>query len=82
MSRLAISVGDMIDKLSIINLRIGFLEAELRNGDTLDDAEIGRRAKTIRDLNAERVALKNSLNAALEPSAFPDVKVAHRSARS
>ncbi len=79
-TRLALSVGDMIDKLSIVNLRIAFLEKDLRDNEhSLSDAEAGRRAKVIRALNAERVALKNSLNAVLEPDAFPDIKVAHLS---
>ena len=76
------SVGDAVDRLAIVNIKISLLEADIRQGRerALGLEEVGRRALQIRDLNKERVALKNHLNAILDPDASPDVKVAHRSA--
>ena len=77
-----LSVGDAVDRLAIVNLKISLLEADIRQGKEaeLGLEEVGRRALLIRDLNKERVALKNHLNEVLDPGAAPDVKVAHRSA--
>ena len=77
-----VSVGEAIDRLAIVNIKISLLEADLRQGKEaqLGLEEVGRRALQIRDLNKERVALKNHLNAILDPDASPDIKVAHCSA--
>lgn len=77
-----LSVGEAVDRLSIVNIKISLLEADLRQGreDDLGTDEVARRALAIRDLNKERVALRNHLNALLDPDAAQDIKVAHRSA--
>lgn len=76
-----VSVGDLIDRLSIVNLKVAFLEADLRAGKEaeLGLEEVGRRAIQIRNLNRERIALKNALNERLDPESFPEVKVNHAS---
>lgn len=73
-----VTLGQLVDRLSIVNLKIWHLESDIRKGVVMDDAEIGRRAKQIRDFNAERVALVNALNEL--DGGFPEVKVNHRSA--
>ncbi len=76
-----VSLGDLVDRLSIVNLKIWHLENEIRQGGegkfTL--AEIGRRALLVRDLNKERVAYKNAINKIGERY-FNDIKIDHRSA--
>lgn len=80
-ARLPKSVGEMIDRLSITNLKIWHLEEAIRQGreGELGLEEVGRRALEIRSLNAERVALVNGINVVLDPGAFPDRKVNHAS---
>ena len=68
------SLGDLVDRLSIVNNKIFALENDIRSGK-LDvknakdakqkasiEREVGRRAMMIRDINRERVALKNAIN--------------------
>ncbi len=80
-NELMVTLGDLVDRLSIINLKIWHLENDIRNGGegkfTLD--EIGRRSLIIRDLNKERVAYKNALNK-IEEKYYNDIKIDHRSA--
>jgi len=73
-----VPLGELVDRLSTVTQRIFHLEKEIRDGVDLPDEEIGRRARLIRDLNAERVALKNAITA-FSGEGFLDVKVAHRS---
>lgn len=75
-----LSLGELVDRLAIINLRIALLESDIRSAKegTLGLEEVGRRALQIRDLNRERVALKNALNE-FDPASFREVKVAHAS---
>jgi hypothetical protein len=63
-----------------INRRIWDLEADIRQGKEgrLGLDEVGRRALAIRDLNAERIRLKNAI--ATEIGEFEDVKIDHASA--
>lgn len=77
-----VSVGDLVDRLCITNLRIWHLEEDVRAGKEgqLGLEEVGRRALAIRDLNKERVALKNALNEVLDGEAFRELKVKHASA--
>lgn len=76
-----VSVGDLVDRLAIVHCKIFALEADVRAGKEgqLGLEEVGLRALAIRDLNKERVALRNALNQALDPSAFKEVKVKHAS---
>lgn len=76
-----ISLGELVDRLSIVNHRIFHLEDEIRRGDEnkFNLREIGRRALLIRDLNKERIAYKNAINK-IEEKYFPEIKVDHRSA--
>lgn len=67
-------IGDAIDKLSIANLKIAILEADLRKGKSISDAEAGRLAKKIRAINdTERVPAKNALNEIFKH--YPEMKV-------
>lgn len=76
-----LSVGELVDRLCIINVRIALLEKDIRDGQEAQMGleEVGRRALTIRTLNAERVALRNALNEKCDKNAFRDIKVAHAS---
>lgn len=72
-------MGDLIDRLSITNLKIWHLEEQIRAGKekelTIED--IGKRALKIRDLNKERIELKNAINE--DGNGFKEIKVEHRS---
>jgi hypothetical protein len=63
-----------------VNARIWDLESDIRAGKEgrLGLEEVGRRALAIRDINAERIALKNAV--ARLVGEFADVKVDHASA--
>ena len=76
-----VPLGDLVDRLTIVNNRIWHKESAIRSGkeQELGLEEVGRRALEIRDLNAERIALKNALNE-LSGEGFKDVKVDHVSA--
>jgi hypothetical protein len=71
---------DWIDDFKEINGRIWDLESDIRRGkeNILGLEEVGRRALAIRDINKERIALKNKIAAQL--GEFEDIKVDHRSA--
>ncbi len=86
------SLGDLVDRLSIVNLKIFALENDIRKGkldvkNTKNEKdrcevlkEIGRRSLIIRDMNRERVALKNALNEyQTKWEAFVDYKISHSS---
>jgi len=74
------AIADLIDRLCIANIKISTLEADIRQGKEaeLGLEEVGRRALQIRDINKERVALKNALKDIFKDG-FKDVKVKHRS---
>jgi len=76
------SVADLIDRLCIANIKISILESDIRKGkeDELGLEEVGRRALQIRDINKERVALKNTLKE-IFMDGFKDIKVKHRSSK-
>jgi hypothetical protein len=76
-----VGLGDLVDRLGIVNQKIWHLENEIRHMKELcvPLAEIGRRALLIRDLNKERVAYKNAIDEISEEF-FGDLKVDHTSA--
>jgi len=76
------AIADLIDRLCIANIKISILESDIRKGkeDELGLEEVGRRALQIRDINGERVALKNTLKDIFKDG-FTDIKVKHRSSR-
>ncbi len=53
----------LVDQLYFINGKMWDAEFEIRKGqdDQLGDAEIGKRALVIRDLNRERMKIKNDI---------------------
>lgn len=69
-----------IIRLSQMNFEIWNLENAIRNDteDAMSNAEVGRRAKLIRDYNRKRVDYKNELNR-LTGKGFREFKVRHRS---
>ena len=75
------AIADLIDRLCIANIKISILESDIRKGkeNELGLEEVGRRALEIRDINRERVALKNELKRIFNDG-FKDIKVNHRSA--
>ena len=75
-----VGLGDLIDRLSIINIKISILEADIRYGreKELGLEEVGRKALIIRNLNKERVALKNAIKDYFKDG-YKDIKVKHRS---
>jgi hypothetical protein len=75
------AIADLIDRLCIANIKISILEADIRKGKEaeLGLEEVGRRALEIRDINRERVALKNELKR-IFGDGFKDYKVNHGSA--
>jgi len=56
-----------------VNGKIWNLESDIRQGKELGLEEVGRRALAIRDLNKERIALKNSI------SHYKETKINHAS---
>lgn len=69
-----------IDKMIAINGKIWDLEFKIRMSDDLILEEVGRRALLIRELNKERIALKNEI--AKTHGGFQEVKVDHGSAEN
>jgi len=74
------AIADLIDRLCIANIKISILESDIRQGkeDELGLEEVGRRALEIRNINRERVALKNNLKE-IFGDGFQDIKVKHGS---
>jgi len=69
-----------IIRLNTMNIEIWNLENEMRNDtqNAMSDAEVGRRAKLIRDYNKKRVEYKNEVNRLTEMG-FREFKIKHRS---
>ena len=69
-----------IIRIAQINIEIWNLENEIRNDteDKMDNAEVGRRAKLIRDYNKKRIEYKNEINRITERG-FREFKIKHRS---
>jgi len=71
---------EWLNELYIVNAKIWDLESDIRKGKEgeLGLEEVGRRAILIRNLNRERVALKNKI---IEETGigFKDVKMNHAS---
>jgi hypothetical protein len=69
-----------IIRINQMNIEIWNLENEIRNDteNKMDDAEIGRRAKLIRDYNKKRIEYKNEINRITEMG-FREFKTKHRS---
>lgn len=61
------------------NAKIWMLEADIRNHKKMTDAEVGRRAIQIRDLNAKRVQAKAEIDKAF--GVTPDLKYDHLSSK-
>ena len=69
-------LNDLVHKLEKINGKMWDAEYNIRRG--LDDdapmEEIGRRALVIRELNLERIAVKNQIAAHCKQTEFTEVK--------
>ena len=79
-TRITESIADIVDRLCIANIKISILESDIRQGKEkeLGLEEVGRRALQIRDINRERVALKNALKDIFKDG-FKDIKIKHGS---
>ena len=75
LTELGVKETEVFVGLLQINSKMWTLEADLRKGKEgeLGLEEVGRRAIAIRDLNKQRVTLKNSI------SKFKDIKINHAS---
>jgi len=75
-------IREHIDLLVAVNGKIWDLESDIRKGKegTLGLEEVGRRALLIRDLNAERIRLKNRI--AERWGEFKEIKIDHASGTS
>ena len=75
LTELGVKETEVFIGLLQINSKMWGLEADLRKGKEgeLGLEEVGRRAIAIRDLNKQRVTLKNSI------SKFKDIKINHAS---
>ena len=69
-----------IIRIDQMNTEIWNLENEIRNDteNKMDNAEVGRRAKLIRDYNKKRIEYKNEINRITERG-FREFKIKHRS---
>lgn len=67
------------DKLLKVNGKIWDLESDIRKGreELLGLTEVGKRALAIRDLNKERISIKNDV--AKKVGDFLDIKIDHAS---
>lgn len=67
-------------RLNQMNIEIWILENEIRNDteNKMDNAEVGKRAKMIRDFNKKRIEYKNEINRITEKG-FREFKTHHRS---
>ena len=69
-----------IIRINQMNIEIWNLENEIRNDteNKMDNSEVGRRAKLIRDYNKKRIEYKNEINRITEMG-FREFKTKHRS---
>jgi len=54
-------LGDLMDRLSIVNIKISILESMVKDKNN-SDARAGKSARLIRKINTERIAIKNIIN--------------------
>ena len=69
-----------IIRITQMNIEIWNLENEIRNDteNKMDNAEVGRRAKMIREYNKKIIEYKNEINRLTEKG-FREFKIRHRS---
>lgn len=68
-----LGLGDLCDRLSIVNIKISLLEGKVKNNQ-LSNREAGISARLIRKLNQERNTIKNIINA-WSGTGFEEIKV-------
>ena len=75
-----VTLGELVDRLAIVNLKIWHLEDKIRDSKEkeLGLEEVGRRALQIRDYNSERIAVKNAINE-FAKQGFTEIKIDHAS---
>jgi hypothetical protein len=78
--KLSGSLLSAVIRLNQMNIEIWILENEIRNDteNKMDNAEVGKRAKMIRDFNKKRIEYKNEINRITEKG-FREFKTRHRS---
>lgn len=68
-----VGLGDMVDRLSIVNIKISILEGAVKN-KKLTDEKAGIAARMIRKLNKERNTHRTILNK-WSGGGFEDIKI-------
>lgn len=78
--RLAGALLASIIRINQMNIEIWNLENAIRNDteDKMDNAEVGKRAKMIRDYNKKRIEHKNEINR-ITGLGYREFKIKHRS---
>lgn len=76
-----IDLRNLVFQLAAINGKMWDAEHEIRKGldDDLGLEEVGRRALAIRNLNRERIAIKNKITDLVGQPEFKDCKMNHAS---
>ncbi len=74
-----VQCDEFVQAMIQANGRIWDLEFDIRNGKDLPLEEVGRRALRIREINGERIAIKNQI--AKKFGGFQEIKVGHHSSR-
>jgi len=72
----------LICELAQVNQRIWNLEADIRKGIAMADADIGKRAVAIRKINDRRVEIKNKINEIYDKKAVKEKKIVNVSLTS
>lgn len=73
---LYIGLGELIEKLCIVALKMWHLEERFKEVESME--ERGEIATNLRNLNRERIALKNALNS-IAGQGYYEIKVNHLS---
>ena len=68
-----LGLGNIVDRLGIVNIKISILEGTVKN-KTISDESAGKAARYIRSMNKERNTLVNILNK-WSGKGFEDIKV-------
>ena len=68
-----LGLGDIVDRLSIVNIKISLLEGIVKD-ETKTNQEAGKAARLIRQINMERNTLRNYLNQ-WSGKGFEEIKV-------
>jgi hypothetical protein len=68
-----LGLGDCIDRLAIVNIKISLLETKVKDA-SISDEEAGKCARLIRKFNQERNTVRNIINT-WSGTGFEEIKV-------